>query len=997
MPRKVPPRSPGSRSPTEPILPGVNPAAAVHDTPETGLPFPIVAVGASAGGLQAMTELLKALPSDTGMAFVMIQHLSPTHPSMLSDILTRTTEMPVRQVENNVGVEPNHIYVIPPAKSMVLAEGRLQLSPRSEVRGLALPVDHFMRSLAEEHGHKAVGIVLSGTGNDGTLGLEEIRAAGGITFAQDNTAEHTGMPRSAIAAGAVEHVLPAPGIARELARIAKHPYLGATLDHGRTALTDIDLQRILEALRLQSGVDFADYKRNTLHRRIVRRMLLHRIDNPRDYVKYVQAHPAELDALYQDVLINVTSFFRNPEAYEALKTHVFPKLTEGRGRHEQVRIWALGCSTGEEAYSLAMAFSEYLEASQRRVGLQVFATDLNGAGLEKARSGSYGPGIAQDVSPERLRRFFVEVDGSYRICKPIRDMCVFARQNVLADPPFSRIDLVACRNLLIYLEPVLQQRLIPLLHYALRGDGFLWLGSSETIGSYRDLFEIIDQKNKIYEKKHGVRGMMALPAYAGTLGSPRTIPAAAPAEAPGPESQKEADRLLLSRYSPPGVLLNADLEIVQFRGDTSPYLSPAPGKASLNLLKMLREGLMVAVRGAIQRARRDAVPTREENLRVRAEGSWRTIDVVVLPLTRSAPPGSMLVLFEESAQSIEARARQLDAEVRAALADASPDADGAAKEVARLKQELAATRDYLESVIEQQEAANEELQSANEEVQSANEELQSVNEELETSKEEIQSSNEELATVNDELQNRNLEIAQGNNDLSNLLSSVQMAIVMLGPDLRIRRFTPMAEKVLNLIPADVGRPLADLKITLSVDDLEDMMKEAMDSMSIREREVQDRDGHWYALRVRPYRTLENKIDGAVLILVDINDLKLTQGLARDIGMRVELLADSAPILLWTTDGDTLHFVNRAFQDFVGATESDIRASPLTRFMHAQDRTDYQKGFKEALHERGMFEGRFRLRHADGSYRWMKARAVPRMDAEGRFAGYVGSALEEPAG
>ncbi|HET9653449.1 MAG TPA: CheR family methyltransferase, partial [Usitatibacter sp.] len=691
--------------------------------------------------------------------------------------------------------------------------------------GQARPIDHFMRSLAEGHGHKSIGIVLSGTANDGTLGLEEIKAAGGITFAQDSTAEQASMPRSAVASGAVDFVLPPQEIAKELAHIAHHPYVAPT-GADATLLQEPAFGRVLDLIRQSTGADFSNYKRNTLHRRITRRMVLHKLDGLREYLRFLQGNPEEIESLYQDVLINVTSFFRNPEAFEALKRAVFPKLTEERNRHDPVRIWAIGCATGEEAYSLAMAYMEYSELTGRRAPLQVFATDVNGHGIDKARAGIYSKSITQDVSPERLRRFFVEVDGSYRISKPIRDMCVFAKQNALTDPPFSRIDLISCRNMLIYLEPVLQQRLIPLLHYALRGEGFLWLGGSETIGQYRDLFDLVDPKHKIYQRKAAKRvPSLSVPVSTGRWGTPATPQRGAPPmRDTALDAQKEADRVLLSRYAPPGVLVNEELDVVQFRGDTGPYLTPAPGRATLNLLKMLREGLLVAVRGALTRARREKTPVREEGLRVRSNGGWREADVLVVPV-RPGQPGesSFLIMFEEPAERQQARAREMEAEARAAAAKVHPAHDeNSQQEITRLKQELSATREYLQSVIEQQEAANEELQSANEEVQSANEELQSINEELETSKEEIQSANEELATVNDELQNRNIELSQTNNDLTNLLASVNMAIVMLGPDLRIRRFTQPAEKILNLIYADVGRPISDIKLNIEVPDLESL-------------------------------------------------------------------------------------------------------------------------------------------------------------------------------
>ncbi|MGE5617136.1 MAG: CheR family methyltransferase, partial [Bacillota bacterium] len=692
------------------------------------------------------------------------------------------------------------------------------------------------------------------------------------------------------------------------------------------------------------------------------------------------------------------SFFRNPEAFEALKTTVFPRLTNDRNRHDPLRVWTLGCSTGEEAYSIAMAYAEYADAAGCRVPMQIFATDVNGLGIEKARAGVYPKGIVQDVPPERLRRFFVEVDGHYRITKAIRDMCVFARQNALSDPPFSRLDIIACRNLLIYLEPVLQQRLIPILHYALRPEGFLWLGGSETIGTYRDLFDLVDTKHKIYLRKAAKRvPQLAIPTPAARWS--RSTAMQGPhygtqaRELSGPDPQKEADRVLLTRYAPPGVLVNEELEVLQFRGDTGPYLAPAPGRATLNFLKMLREGLLVSVRGALHRARREKTAVREEGLRVRSNGGWREVDIVVLPVRLGgASDLSYLVLFEEPAHRVEARARELAAEVRAAADRAAVSDENGEQEITRLKQELAATREYLQSVIEQQEAANEELQSANEEVQSANEELQSINEELETSKEEIQSANEELATVNDELQNRNLELSQTNNDLTNLLSSVNMAIVMLGPDLRIRRFTQPAEKILNLIHADVGRPISDIKLNIKAPELEAMLADVIETVTTRESEVQDRNDRWYSLRMRPYRTLENKIDGAVLMLIDIDNMKRAEQAIRESEQRFELLANTGPALIWLKDLDSCRFVNRAFEEFTGETEAEICRRGEGSFVHPDDRKAFDEAYDEAIRLKKRFEIRTRFRRADGSYRWMKVIAMPRL-LENRLAGSVGTAMD----
>jgi two-component system, chemotaxis family, CheB/CheR fusion protein len=847
--------------------------------------FPIVGVGASAGGLEAFTQMLSALPVDTGMAFVLVQHLAPKHASLLAEILSRTTAMPVTEVHDQPRVKPNRVYVIPPDRNMVISRGFLQLLPREEARGQHRPIDFFLRSLAKDHGHRAIGVILSGTATDGTLGLEAIKAEGGITFAQDNTAQQSSMPQSAVASGCVDFVLPPDEIAREIGRIARHPYVAP--DRRKAPAGEPDLSKILEILRKVKGVDFSLYKANTLYRRITRRMVLHKLQGLQDYARLLRKNPGEVEALYQDTLIKVTSFFRNPETFAALKARVLPKLFKNRSGQEPLRVWVPGCSTGEEAYSIAIAFAELAAARGSQLPVQVFATDLNEECIDKARAGVYSQNIAHDVSPERLQRFFAEVDGSYRISKPIRDMCVFARHNVLTDPPFSQIDLISCRNLLIYLEPALQQKLVPRLHYALKPAGFLLLGNSETIGSYRALFEAEDVKHKIYVRKPGTHPVtlgQAAGLYQGRgalgHGPGRLQPAGA-----GTDVQTEADRILLARYAPPGVLVNAGLEILRFRGDTGPYLAPAPGKASLNLLRMAREGLLVTLRAAINRARKDSVPVREEGVRVKSDGGTWEVNLEVVPVKgSSAGEGGFLVLFEEPAPPPTSLPRGNRGRVKAPKPRTRTAAgeEAAERENARLARELAATGEYLQSVIEQQEAANEELQSANEEVQSANEELQSINEELETSKEEIQSSNEELATVNDELQNRNLELNQLNNDLVNLLGSVEMAIIMLGQDLRVRRFTPMAGELFNLIPTDLGRPISDIKLGLGIADLAPLLAEVIDTASPREREVQDSQGRWYSLRVRPYRTLENTIEGAVILLVDVDTLRRAREFAESI-------------------------------------------------------------------------------------------------------------------
>ena len=924
---------------------------------KSSLPFSVVGIGGSAGGIEAFTQLVRALPPDTGMAYVFVLHMGQHQKSILSEIISRETRMPVREVDARMDVQPDHVYVITPGMDLVLEDGALVPSQRRQEPSSLRNIDSFFSSMAADLGHKAIGVVLSGSATDGGLGLQEIKAEGGITFAQDRSALHDSMPQNAIAMNCVDFVLPPNGIAKELVRIARHPLIFTGGAEAAEILPAVDTAVVLEALHNATGVDFSHYKRNTLHRRISRRMVLQRIERPDEYVEYLKRTPSEIEALYQDVLIGVTSFFRDPEIFDVLKSNVFPQLVSERSRHDVTRMWALGCSTGEEAYSLAIAFSEYAESASRQYALQVFATDLNGKGIDKARAGHYARSIFDDVGPERIRRYFVEADGGYRVRKSIRDLCVFARHNILTEPPFSRIDFISCRNLLIYLGGEMQQRIIPILHYALRPDGYLWLGKSETIGQFRDMFDLVDSRHKIYRKKPAVPRMIlsgmipALRAQA-TTAVERAAPAREMAVASLIDAQKEAERLLLTRYAPASVLINGDFDILQFRGNTGAYLTPAPGRASLNLVKMLREGLLVPVRNLLSKARKDEASVRKDGLRVRSNGDSRDVSIEVIPLRSPASMAfNFLVLFEEP-ESPDRKARQ-KRERAAAEEQTERGKQG------DLKQELAATREYLQSVIEQQEAANEELQSANEEIQSANEELQSINEELETSKEEVQSSNEELATVNEELNHRNAELSQTNNDLVNLLSSVQMAIVMLGPNLRIRRLTPTAERAFNLIPADVGRPIRDLNLNISVQDLERHLEEVIDTVTVKEFEVLDKSGKWHLLRLRPYRTVDNVIDGVVVVLIDIDTLKRDQEMLRH---QAELLEQARqPILMWEIGGPIIYW-NRAAEEVYGYSKPEA----LTRRNHELLGTvQAAPSIEETLEKYGRWTGELTHTRRDG--------------------------------
>ncbi|MFL6443403.1 MAG: chemotaxis protein CheB [Candidatus Sulfotelmatobacter sp.] len=839
------------------------------------LAFPIAAIGASAGGLEAFSNLLRALPSDPGVALVFIPHLDPTHESAMVELLARTTSMPVRQAADRMLVEMNTVYVLPPNCDMTISEGVLHLARRESARGHHLPIDTFFRSLAEDQTSNAVGIILSGTASDGTLGLAAIKNAGGITFVQDfESAKYDGMPHSAVEAGVADYVLPPARIAQELVRIQGLP---SDRDPHDDAFDGKDrlLKEVFRLLKTHSKVDFVDYKIGTIRRRILRRMHINRVTELGDYVKILHRSPQEIEALYRDVLINVTSFFRNPEVFESLREAVYPKILADRSSSDPVRVWVPGCSTGEETYSHAISLVEMLSEMRIEIPVQIFGTDLSENAIQRARIGIYKDSIAREISEVRLRRFFHRVTGGYQISKSIRDMCVFARQNVFNDPPFSRMDLISCRNVLIYLSPVLQKRVIPTFHYALKTGGYLLVGNSEgLLGAGADLFNLVDRKSKIYQKKS-----VSSPVTFGLIINPAAPvepeldkPAANEKEQEQPKTpidvQREADRLLLSRYVPSAVVINDALEIVQTRGRTSRYLELPTGKASLNLLKMARPGLFYELRGVIEKVRKTGVPAARENIVIEDGETAITVKVEVVPFrTPARDDRHMLVLFEELPQDKPVpEPRRMPKRPPKEVSDLKD------IQIAQLKQELASTKEYLQSIIEAQEATNEELQSANEEIQSGNEELQSTNEELQTSKEELESANEELNTVNEEIQHRNHQLAQLSNDLINLLNSTTIPMVMTGEDLHIRRYTPEAARVFGFNEHDVGKTLSNLHLKIDVPRLERWMLDVMRDVSIRNEHVQGRDGKDYNLRITPYRTLENKIDGVVLALLDISEL-----------------------------------------------------------------------------------------------------------------------------
>ncbi len=818
------------------------------------LPF-IVGVGASAGGLEAFTEFLSHLPDNTGMAFVLIQHLDPNHASHLTELLSRASKMPISEVKGKTRAEANHVYVIPSRCNLGILDGVLQTLPRPE-SGRNMPIDSFLRALAADRARHAAGVVLSGTASDGTLGLQAIKAAGGITFAQDmGTAKFDGMPRSAIAAGVADFVLPPAGIARQLVAIARGSQVPVESPQATEPPGDPVLAKILRLVRSDTGVDFTHYKHGTLERRIKRRMSVRGFERMEDYSRDLEQNREEVDTLCENCLITVTEFFREPAVFEALKRKVFPALVENRGQRDPIRIWVAGCATGEEAYSIAICLMEFLADAKLDFPFEIFATDISETAIVKARAGTYSGGALAHVSAQRLERFFTRSARGYQVASIVRDVCVFARHNLAEDPPFSKLDLISCCNVLIYLGDELQRKVRSILHYALKPAGFLVLGPSESIGTLAESFYQMDKANKIYRIRPAA-GAPALPSSEGRRTEARADSREKAADGRiGPDVVREADRLVLAEHGPAGAVVDDRMNIVQVRGRTSPYLELSPGQPTQSLLKLAREGLIAGLGKAVRTARQKNAVARENGFRIETDGRLQDVAIQVTPFTGS--PSSkeryFLVLFEDSEPaSGPAATRQL----------AAPDIGRSV----RLQRELVATKEYLQSIVEDNATTLEELNAANEEAQAGNEEL-------ETAQEELESANEELNTLNEELKISNVEFSKVNRDLANLLESISIPLVMVGRDMRIRRFTRAIEPMLNLIAADVGRSITDLQPQMELPDLRRLLLDAMEGGNRRPRDIRDAHGRWYSLRILPSRGADGKTDGAVLMFIDIDAAK----------------------------------------------------------------------------------------------------------------------------
>ncbi len=848
--------------------------------PPAGVPrrgdgrFPIVGIGASAGGLEALEEFLRHVPAGSGLAFVVVQHLNPTHKGLLPELLQRATGMPVRQIKDRTRVQPDNVYVIPPNTDLSILRGVLHLLAPAAPRGLRLPIDGFLRALAADQRERSIGILLSGMGTDGTLGVRAIKEQGGLVLVQaPASAKFDSMPRSAIDAGLADVVAPAAELPGKL--LATLRYAPPTAPPGLPleAKTQSALEKVAILLRAHTGHDFSQYKKSTVYRRIERRMGLVQLDGIAAYVRYLQQSPQELELLFKELLIGVTRFFRDPPTWEQLKAVGVPALLARLPAGHGLRAWVPGCATGEEAYSLAIVVKEALaeQAPAARQVLHIFATDLDRDAIDRARHGLFPANVAADVSPARLKRFFVKEARGYRIGREIREMVTFAQQNVLMDPPFTKLDLLSCRNLLIYLDPDLQKRLIPLFHYSLNPGGLLILGSAETVGGFTNLFTALDAKVRLYRRRESLRprAPVELPAARG-LGRPDAAEAR-PATAAPLNLQVLAEQVLLQRYAPAAVLVNDQGDILYISGRTGTYLEPAAGKVHWNVLAMAREGLRAALPGAFRQAFRRQMAVTLRHVNVRTNGGKQAVDVTVQPLAEpEALRGMGLILF----------------------ADAAPAPGPAVPGRPRRAGARSARGTDLERALQQAQEdvriTREEMQTAQEELKSTNEELQSTNEELTTSKEEMQSLNEELQTVNAELQAKVDELSQANNDMSNLLNSTNIATVFLDGALHVRRFTARASALIKLIPGDVGRPVTDLASDVLYPDLAADAREVLRTLVPIEKEIPTRTGHWFQARILPYRTLADQIDGVVVTFTVITAAKTLEAeLRRALATRPE--------------------------------------------------------------------------------------------------------------
>jgi len=968
-------------------------------------PFPIVAIGASAGGLQAVSELLRNLSPQTGMAYVYVQHLDPDHKSNLVEILQRETQMKVVQADNLMPIEADHLFIIPPNKDLSIVDGVLKVSQREPKPAIHLPVDRFFLSMAEKQKEGSIGIILSGTASDGALGLKAIKAAGGLTYAQDKTAQFQSMPEAAVAEDAVDAVLPPKEIANELERISKQAHLlvwnneedekepkeeHKAADEA-SVVKEPDISPIYKLLKKELGVDFSHYKISTIQRRIIRRVLLNKHENLQDYVESLKNNKAEIKLLYQDLLINVTHFFRDEDTCEYLKNELLPKLLKTKSVANPLRIWVPACSTGEEAYSLAMLIFETLGDSTPNNYIQIFGSDLSEKAIEKARKGTYLQNELANVSPERLQKFFDKVDGHYRVKKSIRERCIFAPHNILKDPPFSRIDLVSCCNLLIYLDTILQKKIFVNFHYSLNKSGYLVLGKSETIGSSTHLFTPMDRKIKIFEKKSNVTAKALFdPSINSTL-----------TEAPVSEIEKTSDvkeitnninleriidSVLLSQYTPPSVVVTTHLDIVQFRGSTGLFLEPAPGRASLNLLKMARSGLALELRNATHKVIKTGQPEKKTGIELTYNGNLHQVGFDIKILENVPGEQLLLIVFNE---------------VKAVSLANQKTSFSKDRRVKQLEAELVALREDMRSIVEEQEAANEELQSANEEIVSSNEELQSINEELETSKEELESSNEELLTINQELLMRNDMLAEAHEYSDAIIATIREAVIVLDGRMRVKTantsfyntFKLKEEETEGRLIYEIGNRQWNIPRVRKL--IEDILPNNSNFYGFEVAHTFPEIGEKImVLNAKKLVQNTNKQEYILLAIQDITEHKQAEKLIEEREAWLRKMSDNVPVMIWVANQDrNFTFLNKTWLAFTGRTLLHETGIGWTEGIYKEDVEPCLSLYNASFSKRVPFSIEYRMRRHDGEYRWILNSAVPTYDANGEFTGYTGSCIE----
>ncbi len=881
----------------------------------------MVGIGASAGGLKALKKFLSEIPLDRNqdVSFVIIQHLDPDHESILDTLLEKVTDMKIHKIKEGMEIKPNCVYVNPPKMKVEISDHRFRTSEFEESDTPKLPIDYFFRSLSESIGNQAICVVLSGTGSDGSTGLKSVKGVGGMTIAQEiGQAEYKGMPQSAINTGLVDYILPVEDMAQKIFNYIKHPYMDRETDIGKMQFREIS-PKIFELIRQQMGHDFSDYKDKTIRRRLNRRMAVHQLDSIVDYYDFLKSNRSEVENLFKDILITVTNFFREPEVYESLKDDVIPDLLETRSPDTTLRIWVPGCSTGEEAYSIGMLLTELREGRGIKPNIQIFATDIDSRSIEIAREGLYPESIAADVPQERLERFFEKKGDKYKINDKIRKMVVFAEQNLIMDPPLSRMDLISCRNVLIYMDRKLQRKIIPMLYYALNKEGYLILGTSESISEYNDLFESVDKKKSIFRRKETAdttrQRDWGFPNLERTPVQPKKV------ESEGTETfnvKELAEEMILEDYSYPGVLIDRNYEILYFHGDTEKYLSPPKGEPNLSILNMARGDLRYKLTPIIQEAKKQNTTAERKDVKLKSKDEEHVVDLIVRPVKKTEDSMELLmIIFREKAmtEKTEGAAEDNNSNEQKLSMEGN-------EQIEALERELKSTKESLQATIEELETSNEELRSRNEELKATNEELRSTNEELKTAREETRSTNEELTTVNQELEEKISELSQEKNDMRNLLEAIEVAIVFLDTDHQVRRFTPEATNLFNLIDSDIGRPLNDINSSIRYENIEDDLNHVLDTLQKVNKEIQTKTGDWYEMEILPYRTTENVVDGLVLTFKDITRIKLRR--LKKLRRLATVIEDSNDaITVVDMDGNIMEW-NKGAERIYGYSQSEAK-------------------------------------------------------------------------